>query len=83
MIDVVKAAAQKSDIPVRVMSFHAGAETHIYAHRQNAFGKTFKPYLFGIADIYNMHSPEEHMDLPSLEKGTRLLKEVFLTFNGL
>lgn len=82
IIDVVKKAAAKQNIPVSVMSFHAGAETHIYAHRKNAFGKTFKPCLFGIADIYNMHSPEEHMDVESLKKGTELLKEVFLTFNG-
>lgn len=81
VIDVVTEAAEKQGIEVNISSFHAGAETHIYAHKRNAAGKKFKPYLFGIADVYNMHSPEEHMDLPSLHKGSALLKEVFLTFN--
>ena len=64
-----------------VSSFHAGAETHIYSHKQNSKGETFMPYLLGLANIYNMHSANEKLDYPSLLKGFEIIKELFLTFN--
>lgn len=64
-----------------VSSFHAGAETHIYAHEKNKHGQVFKPYLLGLADIYNMHSSNEMVDIESFLKGYEFLKESFLVFN--
>lgn len=64
-----------------VSSFHAGAETHIYAHEKNKHGQTLKPYLLGLADIYNMHSSNEMVDIESFLKGYEFLKEAFIIFN--
>ena len=64
-----------------VSSFHAGAETHIYAHEKNKNGQVLKPYLLGLADIYNMHSSNEMVDIESFKKGYEFLKESFLLFN--
>ena len=75
-------AGKKVGIEVEVSSFHAGAETHIYAHKTNKDGKVFKPYLIGLANIYNMHSSDEKMDYASYLKGYEFLKELFLIFNA-
>ena len=82
MIEVAEKASKLSGVPISVTSFHAGAETHIYAHKTNAKGEVFKPYLVGLADVYNMHSPDEKVDTESMEKGAKLIKEVFYVFNG-
>jgi len=82
MIEVAQEAAQKSGVKLEVSSFHAGAETHVYAHKNNAQGKPFKPYLVGAADVYNMHSSDEKLNVPSMEKGAEFLKNIFYVFNG-
>lgn len=82
MIEVAQKAAKLSGLDLNVSSFHAGAETHVYAHRKNSKGLKFKPYLVGVADIYNMHSPDEKLDVESMEKGANLLKNIFYVFNG-
>lgn len=82
IIDVAQQAGKTTGITVDVSSFHAGAETHVYAHEKNAQGKNFKPYLVGVADIYNMHSPEEKVNIASMEQGAKLLKAIFYIFNG-
>ena len=64
-----------------VSSFHAGAETHIYAHEKNKNCQILKPYLLGLADIYNMHSANEMVDIESFLKGYEFLKETFMIFN--
>lgn len=64
-----------------VSSFHAGAETHIYAHEKNKFGQVFKPYLIGLANIHNMHSSNEMVEIESFLKGYEFLKESFLIYN--
>ncbi len=64
-----------------ISSFHAGAETHIYAQNKNSKGETICPFLLGMADIYNMHSIDEKIDYKSFLKGYDLLKEIFLEFN--
>ncbi|MCD8377192.1 MAG: M20/M25/M40 family metallo-hydrolase [Candidatus Gastranaerophilales bacterium] len=73
---------KKLGIQNEVSSFHAGAETHIYAHNKNADGATFKPYLLGLADIYNMHSANEKVDYKTMLKGYSIIKELFLEFNS-
>lgn len=81
LIETAKIASEKSEIPLTVGSFHAGAETHIYAHQKNKKGKFFKPVLLGIADIYYMHSVREKIDIESFEKGYLFLKTFFKVFN--
>lgn len=82
MIETAQKAAEKLGLKLNVSSFHAGAETHIYAQRKNAAGKTFKPYLVGAANIYNMHSAAEYVEMPSMEKGFELVKTIFYAFNN-
>lgn len=74
-------ACENIGIKGDVSSFHAGAETHIYAHEKNKHGQIFKPYLLGLADIYNMHSSNEMVNVQSFLKGYEFLKETFLIFN--
>lgn len=74
-------ACNKIGIKGEVSSFHAGAETHIYAHEKNKYGHVFKPYLIGLADIYNMHSSNETVNVESFLKGYEFLKESFLIYN--
>lgn len=59
-----------------------GAETHIYCARKNKHGQTLKPYLLGLADIYNMHSSNEMVDIESFLKGYEFLKETFMIYNA-
>ena len=82
IIEVAQKAAKIADVNLDISSFHAGAETHVYSHEKNAQGKPFKPYLVGAADIYNMHSPEERVNIKSMEKGSELIKSIFYVFNG-
>lgn len=74
-------AAKKVGITPEISSFHAGAETHIYANKHNAKGEKFSPYLIGLATVCNMHSDREYVDYKTMLKGQELLKEVFAAFN--
>lgn len=78
LINTAKKAASKAGINLKIQSFHAGAETHIYANRKNAEGKAFKPVLAGISDVYNMHSADEKIDIQSYKKGYEFLKAFLL-----
>lgn len=75
-------ACEKIGVNGEVSSFHAGAETHIYSHEKNKHGQVFKPCLLGLADIYNMHSSNEMVDIESFLKGYEFLKEAFFEFNS-
>ncbi|MDR1168052.1 MAG: M20/M25/M40 family metallo-hydrolase [Heliobacteriaceae bacterium] len=75
-------AAKKSGVSPVISTFHAGAETHIYANRTNSAGEKFTPYLLGTADIQNMHSAEENVDYKSMLKGFELLKALFEAYNS-
>ncbi len=79
LVKTAKTAANRANINLKISSFHAGAETHVYANRKNAAGKVFKPVLLGIADIYNMHSADEKIDIESYKKGYEFLKEFIKT----
>mgnify|MGYP001809694801 CR=1 FL=1 len=68
-------------IEPEVSSFHAGAETHIYAQNTNSSGEKFLPFLVGLADIFNMHSCDEKVDYKTMLKGYELLKQMFVEFN--
>ena len=74
-------AAKKVGIEPEISSFHAGAETHIYANRTNAKGEKFSPYLIGLATVCNMHSANEYVDYKTMIKGQELLKTLFEAYN--
>ncbi len=75
LIETAQKAARGAGIDLKISSFHAGAETHIYANRKNAAGKAFKPVLAGIANVFNMHSADEKIDVQSYKKGYEFLKQ--------
>ena len=81
LIEVSKEVGKNLNMQVDISSFHAGAETHIYANNTNKYGKKLKPTLVGLADIYNMHSNNEQMDYKSYLQGYKFLKEFFNVFN--
>lgn len=74
-------ACEKVNVKSNISSFHAGAETHIYAQNTNAKNEKFSPFLVGLADVFNMHSPAEKVDYKTMEKGYKLLKQLFIEFN--
>ncbi|MCM1009319.1 MAG: M20/M25/M40 family metallo-hydrolase [Fusobacterium sp.] len=80
--EVFKKAGANLGLDVKVSSFHAGAETHIYANETNFNGEKFSPYLIGLATVCNMHSKEENLDYKTLLKGQELLSEIFKIFNA-
>lgn len=81
LTDVVKKSAQNMGIDAKVSSFHAGAETHVLSNEKiNSKGEKFLPLLVGIANIYNMHSPEESLDWQSLVLGRDWLRDIVLGF---
>ena len=80
--DLHTKVCKKLGIQNEVSSFHAGAETHIYAHQKNEKGETFMPFLLGLADVYNMHSANEKVDYKTLLQGYRIIKELFIEFNS-
>lgn len=77
-----EAVAKKIGVTPEISSFHAGAETHIYANKQNSHGENFAPYLVGLADVCNMHSPEENVNYKSIIKGQELIQEFFRAYNS-
>ena len=79
--EIAKKVGEAKNLDVKVASFHAGAETHIYANEKNKYGKIFKPYLIGVATIKNMHSADEQMDYKTLIKGADFVYNLFREFN--
>ena len=73
--------AKQVGIKPEISSFHAGAETHIYANRTNAKGEKFSPYLIGLATVCNMHSANEYVDYKTMIKGQELLQALFEAYN--
>lgn len=81
MSQIARLVGKKINLDVKVQSFHAGAETHIYANKINKFNQKFKPVLVGVATIHSMHSPNEKMEIETLNKGFEFIKEIFLEYN--
>lgn len=81
MPNLFSKVAKQIGVEPEISSFHAGAETHIYANRTNANGEKFSPYLLGLATVCNMHSAREYLDYKTMIKGQELLRELFLEFN--
>ena len=82
MAQIAKKVGKIINLDVKIQSFHAGAETHIYANKTNKFDKKFKPVLVGVANIESMHSPNEKMEIESLKKGYEFIKEIFIAYNS-
>lgn len=78
---IFETAARQIGVEPEISSFHAGAETHIYANRTNANGEKFSPYLLGLATVCNMHSAREYVDYKTMIKGQELLRVFFEAFN--
>lgn len=76
-----EAAAKSVGVEPEIGSFHAGAETHIYANSLNSKGEKFIPFLVGLADVHNMHSSEENVCYKSMLKGQEVLRKFFEEFN--
>ena len=76
-----EAVARKVGLEPEISTFHAGAETHIYANQTNAKGEKFSPYLLGLATVCNMHSAREYVDYKSMIKGQELLQALFEAYN--
>ena len=81
MSAVAKRVGSKFNLPVKIQSFHAGAETHVYANKTNKNNVKFKPVLVGVANIHSMHSKNEKVEIESLKKGYEFVKEIFLEYN--
>ena len=77
-----EACAKKVGVEPDVTTFHAGAETHIYANETNTNGEKFIPYLVGLATVCNMHTKDEYLDYKSILKGHELLQEIFRAYNS-
>lgn len=82
LVNVGKKAGENLNIKMNITSFHAGAETHLYANKKNKNGALFKPVLMGAGNIYNMHSANEYVEKDSMEKSFNLLQEIFKLFNA-
>ena len=82
MPELFEKACYETGIKCEIGSFHAGAETHIYANETNASGERFSPYLIGLANVCNMHSSNEYVDYKTMLKGQELLKTLFLLYNN-
>ena len=78
---VATKAGNNIGIKTVVSSFHAGAETHIYANETNKLGEKFIPCLLGVATIHNMHSSDEFVEIESQIKGYEFVQEMFKIFN--
>lgn len=78
--EIFEKAALKVGVKPDVTTFHAGAETHIYANQTNSKGEKFIPYLVGLATVCNMHTADEFVDYKSLLKGHELLSELAKEF---
>ncbi len=81
MQKIAKKVSGKLGIDLKVQTFHAGAETHVYANKTNKFGAKFLPVLVGVANIESMHSPNERVEVESIRKGFEFIKELFLEYN--
>jgi len=76
-----EASAKKAGVEPEISTFHAGAETHIYANKTNSKGEKFSPYLIGLATVCNMHSAREYVDYKSMLKGQEILANLFDAYN--
>ena len=81
LTDVIIKAGEKQNLKITPSSFHAGAETHIFANeKKNASGEVFIPVIAGLANLENIHSSDEQIDWQSFLTGRKWLEEIVFTF---
>ena len=78
---IFEEASKLAGVESEVGSFHAGAETHIYANSYNSKNEKILPFLVGLADVRNMHCKEENVCYKSMLKGQEVLRNFFEIFN--
>ena len=78
---IFEGVCKKLGVTPETGTFHAGAETHIYANSTNSKGDKMMPFLVGLADVRNMHCKEENVSYKSMLKGQEILREFFAEFN--
>lgn len=78
---VARRAFENVGLPFKVTSFHAAAETHLYAHMTNKNGVAFKPVLIGAATIRDMHSANESVVASSIDGGLKLVEALIREYN--
>lgn len=78
---VIIQAGEKQNLKVVPSSFHAGAETHVFANeKKNASGEAFIPVIAGLANLENIHSADEKIGWQSFLTGRKWLEEIVSTF---
>lgn len=74
-------AGEKQNLKVVPSSFHAGAETHIFANeKKNSSGEAFIPVIAGLADLQNIHSSDEKIEWRSFLRGRQWLEDIVVAF---
>lgn len=81
LTEVAIKAGEKRNLKVVPSSFHAGAETHVFANeKKNASGESFIPVIAGLANLENIHSSDEKLDWQSFLVGRKWLEDIVSTF---
>ncbi|OGI00765.1 MAG: hypothetical protein A2104_09285 [Candidatus Melainabacteria bacterium GWF2_32_7] len=81
LTEVAIKAGEKQNLKVTPSSFHAGAETHVFANeKKNALGESFIPVIAGLANLENIHSSDEKIDWQSFLLGRQWLEDIVSTF---
>jgi len=81
LTDVIIKAGEKQNLKITPSSFHAGAETHVFANEKlNSSGEVFIPVIAGLANLENIHSSNEQIDWQSFLLGRQWLEEIVTTF---
>lgn len=74
-------AGSKQNLKVVESSFHAGAETHVFAdEKKNIYGEAFIPVIIGLANLENIHSADEKIDWQSFLCGRKWLEDIVSIF---
>ncbi|OGH97283.1 MAG: hypothetical protein A2039_03065 [Candidatus Melainabacteria bacterium GWA2_34_9] len=81
LTDIAIKAGAKQNLKVVPSSFHAGAETHVFANeKKNASSEAFIPVIAGLANLENIHSSDEKIDWQSFLLGRQWLEDIVSTF---
>ncbi|MDD3012496.1 MAG: M20/M25/M40 family metallo-hydrolase [Candidatus Gastranaerophilales bacterium] len=79
--NVIMKAGEGYDFDCQPSSFHAGAETHVFANEKaNAKNQAFVPVIIGLANLENIHSADEKLDWNSFLTGSKWLEDIVTTF---
>jgi len=79
--NVIMKTGEKYEFSCQPSSFHAGAETHVFANEKiNARNEAFVPVIIGLANLENIHSADEKIDWNSFLTGSKWLEDIVVTF---